>query len=345
MNARRTRRPDVRSMIDRFVSWMSAQRHGTRTFAIVRIGFGAITAAFLLVNLPVRDQIWGPDASYSWELFFQTSIEAGQPSLFLLSPSAVWADVLYLALLAASLLFAAGWGGRTTTIVFYVLLWSLQVRNPLATNGGDNLMRILLVYMIFARVTAHYSVDALRARRRERRGVPPRRSFTIGTVAHNAALIACIAQVCILYFTSSLYKVQGEMWQNGTALYYVMRTADYNSWPELSAMVYQNPFLVVGATYAAVFVQLFLPFVLVNRTLKAILLPLVMGMHVAIGVFMGLPFFSATMLVADLFLVGDRDLRALHVRARLLRARLRQGWARRTGGRPAAPAPTPAGAR
>lgn len=150
----------------------------------------------------------------------------------------------------------------------------------------------------------------------------------MGTVAHNAALIACVAQMCVLYFMSSLSKVQGEMWQNGTALYYVLRTAEYNSWPELTALIYQSPFLVVGATYAAVFVQLFLPFVLVNRTLKAVLLPMVMGMHVGIGILMGLPFFSAIMLVSDLFLLGDRDLEALRARMRALRLRISTGWAR-----------------
>ena len=338
---RRPRRSGLRTSANVFVDWMSATRHGTRTMSIVRIGFGAITTLFLLVNMPVRDRIWGPDASYTWDLFAQTSLEAGQPSLFLLSAGSLWSDALYLALLAVSILFTLGWGGRATTIAFYVLLWSLQVRNPLATNGGDNLLRILLVYMMFAQVTAHYSLDALRARRRSERGTPPRRKSMSGTVLHNAALIACVAQVCVLYFTSGMYKIQGEMWQNGTALYYILRTAEYNSWPEITAMIYQWPAVVVGATYAAVLVQVFLPFVLLNRTLKAFLLPAVMGMHIAIGVLMGLPFFSATMLIADLFLVGDRDLRALRVRLRVLRMAVRRRLSDRTIPAVRAPQPQP----
>lgn len=155
-------RRDIRDVVNGFLEWMTAHRHGTRTLAIVRIGFGAITVLFLLVNMPVRDRIWGPGASYTWEVFTQTSVDAGQPSLYLLSSSSLWSDALYLALLVAAALFTVGWGGRATTIVFYVLLWSLQVRNPLATNGGDNLVRILLIYMIFAQVTAHYSLDARR---------------------------------------------------------------------------------------------------------------------------------------------------------------------------------------
>jgi hypothetical protein len=243
----------------------------------------------------------------------QTSLAGGQPSLYVLSSSAVYADILYFALLTAAILFTIGWHTRTITVIFFVLLWSLHARNPLATNGGDNLARIILVYLVFAQVGAHWSLDSLRARRRLASGRPRRRERVIGTVAHNAALIACVAQVCVLYATSSLFKVQGEMWQNGTALYYILRTADYNSWPEVTVFVYQWPIVVVGATYAAVFVQLCLPFALVNRWVKAVLLPLVLGMHVAIGILMGLPFFSLYMVVTDLFFLTDRDLRLAKV--------------------------------
>ena len=309
----RPRRVDPRGLAASGLDWLARRRHGTRVFSLVRIGYGLTTIFMLLVNLPVRQRIWGAEAAYTWDLFMQTSLAGGQPSLFVLSSSAVYADVLYFALILAAVLFTLGWHTRTVTVIFFVLLWSLQARNPLATNGGDNLSRIILVYMIFAQVGAHWSLDAVRLRRRRLAGGRRLRERTIGTVAHNAALLACIAQVCVLYATSSLFKVQGEMWQNGTALYYILRTADYNSWPEVTALIYQWPLVVVGATYAAVFVQLCLPLALVNRWAKAILLPLVLGMHIAIGLLMGLPFFSLFMVVSDLFFLNDREVRLAKV--------------------------------
>ncbi|WGD37149.1 HTTM domain-containing protein [Lysinibacter sp. HNR] len=313
----------MRYIISGFMLWMTANRHGTRTLAIVRIGFGAIVVAFLLVNLPVRDKIWGSGSNYSWELFLAESRESREPSLFALSGAEGWGITLYFALLVVALLFVLGLGGRATTVCFYVLLWSLQIRNPYVINGGDNLMRILVFYLVFAQVTARYSLDSLIRRRWFSRNGRVGRKTSLGTVAHNTALIACVTQVCFLYFASGLYKVQGEKWQNGTALYYVLRTAEYNTWPELTSLIYQSPIVVVAATYGVVFAQLFLPFVLVSRLLKIILLPMVMAMHVCIGIFMGLPFFSGIMIVSDLFLLGDRDLQAIYVRFRLLRVWIR----------------------
>lgn len=331
----RGRRVDPRALAASGLDWLARRRHGTRVFSLVRIGYGATTVIMLLVNLPVRQRIWGAEAAYTWDLFMQTSSAGGQPSLFVLSSSAGYADALYFALLAAAVLFTVGWHTRIVTVVFFVLLWSLQARNPLATNGGDNLSRIILVYMVFAQVGAHWSLDALRLRRLQAAGTPRRREWMLGTVAHNAALLACIAQVCVLYATSSLFKVQGEMWQNGTALYYILRTADYNSWPEITALIYQWPIVVVGATYAAVFVQLCLPLALVNPWVKAILLPLVLGMHIAIGLLMGLPFFSLLMVISDLFFLTDREVRLAKV---YLASALSRVWGARRAPVPAVPA-------
>ncbi|EPR76736.1 hypothetical protein ADILRU_0919 [Leifsonia rubra CMS 76R] len=332
----RERGVDPRTLAMAGLDWFSQRRHGTRVFSLVRIGYGVTTVFLLLINLPVRQQIWGAEAAYTWELFMQTSLVSGQPSLFVLSSSAVYADILYFALLAAAILFTLGWHTRTITVIFFVLLWSLHARNPLATNGGDNLARIILVYMVFAQVGAQWSLDSLRGRRRLASGTPRRREWVVGTVAHNAARLACIAQVCVLYATSSLFKVQGEMWQNGTAVYYILRTAEYNTWPEVTAFVYEFPIVVVGATYAAVFVQLCLPLALVNRWAKAVLLPLVLGMHVAIGIFMGLPFFSLFMVMTDLFFLTDRDVRLAKV---FVAGYLARFWMDRPGKLPSLAAP------
>jgi hypothetical protein len=306
------------------LDWMTARQHGTRVLAVVRAGYGSVIVAMLLVNAPVRDRIWGDDAAYDWQLYASRALDSGQPGLYLLSSSPLWSDLLYLALIVVAAAFALGFGGRVTAVLFFVLLWSLHARNPIATNGGDNLMRLVLIYLMFARTTAHYSIDAWRARRRRLAGRPLRSPSTLGTVLHNGALVASIAQVCVLYITSGLAKVQGEMWQNGTALYYVLRTADYNVWPEVTAPLYQSPLIVVGATYAAVFVQLMMPVALLDRRAKAILLPMVLGMHLAIGVLMGLPFFSAIMIVSDLLFLSDRDLARGRARIRVLRSRWRQ---------------------
>lgn len=291
----------------RLLHWFTEERHSTRALSAVRIGYGVTTFLFLIVNLPVRQQLWGVESAYDWELFMEGAAQGSQPSLYALSSSALWADVLYFGLMVMALLFALGWHTRVITVVFYVLLWSLHARNPLVTNGGDNLVRIILIYLMFAQTAAHWSLDARRNRRRVAAG-RVQHDRLAGTIFHNGALIACVTQICILYLASGLFKVQGRMWQEGTAVYYVMRTADFNAWPELSALVYQWPVVVVAATYAAVFVQLAIPLALINPVAKRIVLPAVLGMHLGIGFFMGLPYFSLYMIVSDLLLLSNKDM-------------------------------------
>jgi len=295
------------STVTAVTTFFTTRRHGQAVLSAVRVGYGLTTALMLLVNLPVRSRLWGTQAAYDWEAFVAGSLQAGQPSLYALSSSAVWADFLYFGTVVAAILFALGWHTRVVAVVFFVLLWSLHVRNPVVTNGGDNIMRIVLLYMIIARTDTFWSWRAYRGQRppgRLRQAVEP-----YAIVANNVALVACVVQVCVLYVTSGLFKVQGRMWQEGTALYYVMRTADYNTWPELTRLIYQWPAVVVIATYAAVFVQVFLPVSLLDQRLKRVLLPLVLGMHLAIGLLMGLPYFSLFMIVTDLFFLRDKELR------------------------------------
>lgn len=292
--------------------WMTKSCHNTLVLSCVRIGIGAVTLLMLLVNFNVRGRIWGADSTYHWDLFAEAAREYGQPSLLLLSNNPIFFEIFYLSLIMASLTFTFGFGGRYTTIIFFVLLWSLHVRNPMVTNGGDNLVRIILIYMFFAKANEYLSVDKILKLNRKTSTYPKLK--IIETVAHNSAVIACTLQVAILYFASGLFKVQGEKWQNGTAVYYVTRTAEYNLWPDLTLQIFQSPVIVVIATYSALFIQLLLPFSIINSTIKRLLIPAVMMMHIGIGVLMGLPFFSGYMIIADLLFLTDADLSNIRIR-------------------------------
>ncbi len=113
------------------------------------------------------------------------------------------------------------------------------------------------------------------------------------TVAHNAALAACMLQLCVLYMGSALFKIQGEKWQEGTAVYYITRVAEYNAWPEISGLLALSPLAITAATYLTVFAQLSFPFTLLRAWSRHLVLFVLVGMHLGIGVLMGLPIFSA----------------------------------------------------
>jgi hypothetical protein len=118
-------------------------------------------------------------------------------------------------------------------------------------------------------------------------------------LAHNAALVVIMAEVCLIYATAGWYKIQGSRWQDGTALYYPLKLDYFTPWPALSDLLASGGVMVMVLTYGTVIVQVAFPFTLFNRRVKNVLLVAMMLEHAAIAVLLGLPFFSLAMIAAD----------------------------------------------
>ncbi|WP_449062646.1 HTTM domain-containing protein [Planomonospora algeriensis] len=295
--------------------------HGRTGLSLLRVMYGAVILGMLVVNYGVRDELWGPSALFTWEEFLQQLTNQGSFSLYALSDSTIASEVLYHALMAAALLFLLGWRTRIITPMLWLLLWSWYERNPYVMDGGDNLMRIVLVYLMFANVSARFSLDA----RRQARRSPRQTDGTLRSVAttfHNVALAAVVFQVSVVYLAAGMYKVQGEHWQEGTALYYILRVAEFSPWPELSRLIYENGALVTIATYVTVFFQVAFPLLLLNRVTRFLGFLCAVGMHAGIGVLMGLPFFSLIMMATDLVLISDREYSAVKRKWLSIRSRV-----------------------
>ncbi|MGW3622701.1 HTTM domain-containing protein [Streptomyces sp. NPDC000880] len=121
----------------------------------------------------------------------------------------------------------------------------------------------------------------------------------LANLAHNAALVVIMAEVCLIYATAGWYKIQGSRWQDGTALYYPLKLDYFTPWPALSDLLASGGVMVMGLTYGTVIVQVAFPFTLFNRRVKNVLLVAMMLEHAAIAVLLGLPFFSLAMIAAD----------------------------------------------
>jgi hypothetical protein len=76
------------------------------------------------------------------------------------------ASVLHAVAALCALLLLAGWRTRLATAASWLLLVSLQVANPLLTNNGDILLRMLLLWGMFLPLGARWSLDARRRRER-----------------------------------------------------------------------------------------------------------------------------------------------------------------------------------
>lgn len=304
-----TEAPAHETWLERF-----ARPRGYAGLAAFRLLAGSTILYQYLINHGQRRFLFGPNGVYP----FQEGLVGAFPLLGL-SRSALWFEVVYHAGILAAFLWTAGWRTRIVTPICYALWRSLDDRNPLVADGGDNLTALLLFYACFADVSARWSLDA-RARPR----TPPVTTLQKSAgMLHNTALLAMLAQICLLYSVAGLTKVQGAAWRDGTAIYYAFRTAEF-AWPGRSELVYSSPYLTTLLSYMTVGLQVAFPFcVTLHAGARRVILTLAILFHFGIAAFMGLVTFASFMIAADLLFVSDEDYTRIGQLLRRLRDRAR----------------------
>jgi hypothetical protein len=170
-----------------------------RSIALLRIGLGILILANLIVS--VRD-IRG---FYSDEgLLSRTLLLANYGAAFSLhlSGGTVGFAVAMFAIQAAlALMMIAGYRTRAVTIASYVLLVSLQARNPLLTFGADIAFRVCFFFAMFLPLNRRFSLDAATGR------VTPPETATYSRIP----AVAYLVQFGLIYLFSGLLKT-GPAW-------------------------------------------------------------------------------------------------------------------------------------
>ncbi|MYX40487.1 HTTM domain-containing protein [Streptomyces sp. SID89] len=244
-----------------------------------------------------RRYLFGPDGVYPWRDFVQGLHDNGTFSLLSLSASGLWFEIVFHMGLLAALAVMLGLGGRAVLVLHWALLWSVFQRQPLILDGGDNLAYLVLPMLLLTRCYDRFAVSFGLVRRWASRVPGTLRAVT--PALHNLGVAAIAAQICLVYVVSGLCKVQGRVWQDGTALFYVLRIPEFE-WPGVSRLVYENDLLVVAGTYAATLFMVYFPLGVLVPRLRSWAAVGSIGLHVSIALLMGLTGFALTMVACDL---------------------------------------------
>ena len=219
-----------------------------RALALLRMG----TAAVLLLDLAIRSTDLEAHYANSGILPIAALIEhAWTPyHVSLHISSGLWqveAILFCFAALAAAALLI-GYHTRLATFISWVLLVSVQNRNPFISQAGDDLLRMLVFWGLFlpwGRVWAH---DA------SRQPTPASHEY------FSAATIAYCVQLALLYWCTAFLKSGSEWTHDGTALYYAL-SLDQILLPG-GRLLYPHPDLLRFLTFATWYIELLLPFAL-----------------------------------------------------------------------------------
>ncbi|MFH8991829.1 HTTM domain-containing protein [Streptomyces sp. NPDC017940] len=154
----------------RAVQRVTAHAFGPYQTAVVRIGFAATWLLFLLRELPHRHELYGPEGPWSWDMA-QRLISANDAFTALMwSDGRVWFEIVYFLAILSSALLLVGWRTRTMSVLFMIGVLSLQNRSIFMGDGGDNVIHLMAMYLVFTRCGQVWSLDARRAARAASRG-------------------------------------------------------------------------------------------------------------------------------------------------------------------------------
>ena len=289
-----------------------------RALALLRMG----TAAVVLLDLGIRstdleahyanlgvlplaallEHLWTP---YQFSLHAASGLWQVQALLFGLAA-------------AVALALLLGYHTRLATVVSWVLLVSVQNRNPLIGQGGDDLLRLLLLWGIFLPWGRVWSRDA--------RAQPPPTRYDYAS----AATVAYVVQLALLYWCTALLKTGPEWTQTGTALYYAL-SLDQLLLP-VGRLLYPHPELLRALTLGTWYTELLLPFALFIpvgvRWWRLLVIGVLFGFHLGISLTLYVGLFYLVNMVSVLGLLPPLVLDWLAPRVRPHAARARRWHAR-----------------
>ncbi|MGW0967581.1 HTTM domain-containing protein [Streptomyces sp. NPDC002516] len=150
--------------IARGIARVTESALGPYQSAVIRIGLAATWLLFLLREYPNRQEMYGPDAPWSWDLARQLVHANHAFTVLMWSDGQVWFETVYALAVLSGVLLLVGWRTRAVSVLFMIGVLSLQNRSVFIGDGGDNVLHLMAIYLVFTRCAQVWSLDARRDR-------------------------------------------------------------------------------------------------------------------------------------------------------------------------------------
>lgn len=201
----------------------------------------------------------------------------------------VWPDSMNMPVnILVVILFALltlGIGGRILTAIAWIINIGFINRNYPAHFGADVIGSLFLFYMIFTNSCERLSVLNL---------IRKKKSFKSSDMISSMMIRMMQVQIMAIYAYTGWEKLKGSSWWDGTALWSVlanpqMTTVDFS-------FLRQIPWIIPVLGYMTIIFEVYFPPMVIWNKSRHIWLLVGFGMHMGIGIFMGLMPFATIML-------------------------------------------------
>ncbi|ENH96365.1 vitamin K-dependent gamma-carboxylase [Gracilibacillus halophilus YIM-C55.5] len=291
------------------VNFFSTERFTIGT-SLLRVSFGLIILYNYVVLFSQRHFLF---TDHGYHTFDKNSI-----SLYNLSDSLIFFDIMYNTGIILAFLYTIGIKSRLINIINFIFYYSLYARFYHIGDGGDNLMVIVLFFMVFTNCTKYFSVSSTQ-KNKYKKGLGINTFYKNACVIfHNFAVFFIIGQMILVYFISATYQLMGETWATGTAIYYISQVKTMSS-PLLENLSTNFVYLSVLLTYISIFIKYAFVFLIFNKRSKLVIIPIMCLFHIGIAIGMQLYTFSLIMISVEAILFTNTEYKQLYTKVRKLK--------------------------
>ena len=281
--------------------------------ALIRMGYASLVLINLAALYPNLEFWFGEGGVLPRELSHVRGYQWTVLDWIPAEPAAL--QVCFWIFVVQAVCLLLGFASRFSAAAVFVWLMSFQHRNQLILDGEDKVLRLMGFFLIFMPLAEVWSADAWLFRRHQ-----PAGEVYLSKSSPWAWRILQIFMTLIMLATG-LWKLAGEEWRDGTALYYVARIDDLFGRFPVPHYLFDTPWTVRAMTWSVLYVELAIPFLIWIPKARRFSLLVLLAFHLSNEWAMHLFLFHWIMLCGWMSFLKTEDLDAVTKIWRRLTAR------------------------
>ncbi|HWY92215.1 MAG TPA: HTTM domain-containing protein [Chthoniobacterales bacterium] len=200
-------------------------------------------------------------------------------------------SLIWFCLLVAAIFLVIGLFSRTSAIIAWFLYLTAVNSSGLVTYGVDNFTNIGLFYLLVAPFPDRMSLDRVLWKS------PIKNQHLHGFFRRVLQI-----HVCIIYFFGGLTKCLGPGWWTGESMWMALTRPPFNVLPVSIVDSWRTLLPLIGI--AVCLLEIGYPVFIWPKKTRLIWLLAIIGMHIGIGLMMGLYLFALIMIILNLAAFG-----------------------------------------
>lgn len=279
------------------------QNNRTIGLTIARVLLSLIVLKDLILYFLYSEELLGKEGIVSFITYIQLLELSNLDFLFINFADPFITNIFLGVAFLSTLSFLYGYRVKLSGLILFFCLFTIRFRALYAQDGADNVMLTMVPLLLLASTYNLYTGKL-------NNNFKHRALQMIPILAG----VGILYEFCLIYFGAGLSKILQPVWQNGEALYYILRIEDFRA-SNLNIYLTENAFFVKTATWGTLFWELTFPFAIwFSKKIRNWYLVGGIALHIGIWTLMRIDNFSFIMLSFYPVFFFDYEFKAFYER-------------------------------